>query len=67
MLPITIGALVTTMNWGMAFLDLPFSDGLNMLLYPLLQAATHKFVEHGHRLAGMLIGRSSAAPILVAW
>jgi len=67
LLPITIGALVTTMNWGMAFLDWPSSDGHNMLLYPWLQAATHKFAEHGHRLAGMLIGLISAALMLVAW
>jgi cytochrome c oxidase assembly protein subunit 15 len=67
LLPITIGALVTTMNWGMAFLDWPSSDGQNMLLYPWLRATTDKFAEHGHRLGGALIGFVSAAMMLVAW
>jgi cytochrome c oxidase assembly protein subunit 15 len=67
LLPITIGALVTTMNWGMAFLDWPSSDGQNMLLYPWLRATTDKFAEHGHRLGGMLIGIVSAAMMIVAW
>lgn len=65
LLPITVGALVTTMNWGMAFLDWPSSDGQNMLLYPWLRAATDKFGEHGHRLAGMLIGIISAGLMLI--
>jgi cytochrome c oxidase assembly protein subunit 15 len=43
----------------MAFADWPSSDGQNMLLYPWFSdfsVNTEKFVEHGHRLAGMLIG-----------
>jgi cytochrome c oxidase assembly protein subunit 15 len=58
LLPITLGAVVTTLKAGMAFADWPSSDGHNMLLYPWLQDLrnTDKFVEHGHRLAGMLIG-----------
>lgn len=58
LLPISIGALVTTLKAGMAFADWPTSDGQNMLLYPWLQDLRHtdKFVEHGHRLAGVLIG-----------
>ncbi len=59
LLPISMGALVTTLSAGMAFADWPSSDGQNMLLYPWLSDfASHpdKFVEHGHRLAGMLIG-----------
>jgi len=67
LLPIGVGALVTTMNWGMAFLDYPTSDGHNMFLYPWLKAATDKFAEHGHRLAGFAIGVVSAALTLVAW
>lgn len=54
-----MGALVTTLSAGMAFADWPSSDGHNMLLYPWFSDfAKHpdKFVEHGHRLAGMLIG-----------
>lgn len=59
LLPIGMGALVTTLDAGMAFLDWPTSDGQNMFLYPWLkdlQANLEKFVEHGHRLMGSLIG-----------
>jgi cytochrome c oxidase assembly protein subunit 15 len=56
LLPIVVGALVTTMNWGMAFRDWPTSEGDNMFLYPWLDAAVDKFAEHGHRLAGIVIG-----------
>lgn len=56
LLPIAVGALVTTMHAGMAFYDWPSSDGYGMLSYPWLKSAGDKFVEHGHRLAGMLVG-----------
>ena len=64
LLPITVGALVTTLKAGMAFADWPTSDGQNMLLYPWLQDLRHtdKFVEHGHRLAGILIGSDVNCP-----
>lgn len=69
LLPITIGALVTTLKAGMAFADWPSSDGQNMLLYPWLQDLRHtdKFVEHGHRLAGVLIGLFSIALTLITF
>ena len=38
----------------MAFRDWPSSDGQNMFLYPWLKSAGDKFLEHGHRLAGIL-------------
>jgi cytochrome c oxidase assembly protein subunit 15 len=59
LLPIGMGSVVTTLKAGMAFADWPSSDGQNMLLYPWFSdfaVNTEKFVEHGHRLAGMLIG-----------
>jgi len=56
LLPIAVGALVTTTKSGMAFPDWPSSDGHNMFLYPWLDAAFDKFIEHGHRLAGILVG-----------
>ena len=56
LLPIVMGALTTTTDAGMAFPDWPTSDGHNMLTYPWWQSAGAKFLEHGHRLAGMLIG-----------
>lgn len=71
LLPIVVGALVTTRQWGMAFADYPTSDGHNMFLYPWLAAWVHgavdKFAEHGHRLAGFLIGVVSTALTIVAW
>jgi heme a synthase len=69
LLPISIGALVTTLKAGMAFADWPTSDGQNMLLYPWLNDLrnTDKFVEHGHRLAGMLIGFVSIGLVVVTF
>jgi len=71
LLPMAVGALVTTMQAGMAFRDWPNSDGQFMLTYPwladLLNGAMNKFVEHGHRLAGMLIGLTSLLLVIVTW
>ena len=65
--PIGLGSLVTTLGAGMAFPDWPTSDGQGMLAYPWLQSTGDKFVEHGHRLAGMLVGFCSIALCAVAW
>jgi cytochrome c oxidase assembly protein subunit 15 len=59
MVTVIAGALVTINNAGMAFRDWPTSDGQAMLTYPWWSDfATNwdRFLEHGHRLAGMLIG-----------
>jgi cytochrome c oxidase assembly protein subunit 15 len=56
LLPIVVGALVTSHKAGMAFTDWPTSDGQGMFAYPWLKSAGDKFIEHGHRLAGILIG-----------
>ncbi|MFK7819376.1 MAG: heme A synthase [Planctomycetaceae bacterium] len=56
LLPVTMGALTTTLDAGMAFNDWPTSDGHNMLTYPWFRSYGDKFIEHGHRLGGMLIG-----------
>lgn len=64
MITLIAGALVTSKNAGMAFRDWPTSDGQNMLTYPWLADFARdwdKFLEHGHRLAGMLIGVWSIA------
>jgi cytochrome c oxidase assembly protein subunit 15 len=66
LLPILMGALVTTKDAGMAFKDWPSSDGHNMLAYPWLKSAGDKFLEHGHRLAGVLIGLTSIVLVVVA-
>lgn len=70
LLPISMGALVTTLNAGMAFADWPSSDGHNMLLYPWFRdfaSNPEKFTEHGHRLAGMLIGFVSLCLALTSY
>jgi len=65
-----MGALVTTLKAGMAFADWPSSDGQNMLLYPWFRdfaAHPDKFIEHGHRLAGVLIGFVSVCLALTSY
>jgi cytochrome c oxidase assembly protein subunit 15 len=59
MVTVVAGALVTSKNAGMAFRDWPTSDGQAMLTYPWLSDFARnwdKFLEHGHRLAGIVIG-----------
>lgn len=59
MVTLVAGALTTSMKAGMAFRDWPTSDGQFMVTYPWLSDFARdwdKFLEHGHRLAGMLIG-----------
>jgi len=67
LLPIGIGTLVTTLRAGMAFADWPTSDGHNMFLYPWLNDLRHtdRFTEHGHRLAGIVIGITSIGLVAV--
>ncbi|HVV99694.1 MAG TPA: COX15/CtaA family protein [Planctomycetaceae bacterium] len=67
LLTIAMGAQVTTRGAGMAFPDWPSSDGQNMFLYPWLQSTGDKFLEHGHRLAGSLIGLMSIALVAIVW
>ncbi len=67
MLPVTTGAIVTTLKAGMIFSDWPSSNGYNMLAYPWLNAARDEFVEHGHRLSGMTIGLLSLSLAIAAW
>jgi len=57
-------ALVSSKNAGMAFRDWQTSDGQAMLSYPWLADFAKdwdKFLEHGHRLAGVVIGMWSIA------
>ena len=67
LLPVTTGAIVTTLKAGMVFSDWPSSDGYNMLAYPWLSSARDQFVEHGHRLAGMVIGLLSLSLVIATW
>lgn len=66
--PVTFGAITTTLDAGMAFLDWPNSDGQNMITYPWLKdIGTDKFWEHGHRLGGMAIGILSIMLVGSSW
>ncbi len=67
LLPVTTGAVVTTLKAGMAFRDWPSSDGYNMLAYPWFKAAGDKFIEHGHRLSAMTIGLVCIALAVTTW
>ncbi|MBX3432899.1 MAG: COX15/CtaA family protein [Pirellulales bacterium] len=50
------GGWVVASGSGMAFRDWLTSDGVAMPLYPWLSSAGDKFIEHGHRLLGMVVG-----------
>src|SRR4051794_26977063 len=67
LLPIGVGAFVTSMRAGMAFPDWPTSDGQGMFAYPWLQSAGSKFVEHGHRLAGVVIGLAAIGLVIAVF
>jgi cytochrome c oxidase assembly protein subunit 15 len=51
----------------MAFRDWLTADGHVMPLYPWLSSAGDKFIEHGHRLLGMLSGTLTIALVLSLW
>jgi len=61
-----IGGLVTSADAGMAVPDWPTTFGANMLEFPL-DAKTPQdiFLEHSHRLFGMLVGLATFA--LLVW
>ncbi len=65
--PVILGAQTTTKAAGMAFPDWPSSDGYNMLTYPWFLSVGDKFLEHGHRLAGALIGFVSICLAVSFW
>ena len=67
LLPISVGAVVTTVDAGMAFADWPTSHGQGMLAFPWWQSQGDEFLEHGHRLAGMLTGLVSLVLTAVAF
>ena len=58
------GGLVTATGSGMAFSDWLTSDGVFMPLYPWLSSTGEKFIEHGHRLLGMLAGLLTIALVI---
>ena len=66
---VVFGTLVTSMKAGMAFRDWPTSDGHFIVTYPWFRDFAKdwdKFLEHGHRLAGMAIGMFAIGLVAVA-
>ena len=68
-LMIALGGVVTSMEAGLAVPDWPGTFGHNMLLYPLSEmlAADDVYVEHAHRLYGMLTGLTTIALLIHVW
>ncbi len=67
-LPIGLGSVVTSLDVGMAVPDWPTTFGQNMLTYPVAEMtrSTGVFLEHSHRLAGVLIGFCSVLLVVTA-
>ena len=55
---VVLGGLVTSTRSGLAVPDWPGTYGGNMFLYPvsLMASNNHVFLEHSHRLFGVLVG-----------
>lgn len=67
---IWVGALVTTVDAGMSVPDWPNTYGYNLLLYPVstwLSGPFDIFVEHGHRLLGIVVGLVAIGLLIAAW
>ncbi|MBN1590489.1 MAG: COX15/CtaA family protein [Pirellulales bacterium] len=66
---ISIGGLVTTYTAGMAVPDWPTTFGHNPLLYPLHDWLNvwDVFLEHGHRLFGLLVGTLAFVLAVLLW
>ncbi len=67
---ISVGGLVTTYDAGMAVPDWPGTYGYNLLLYPWqtwLAGPWDLFLEHGHRLLGVLSGLFTIGLVLAVF
>ena len=67
---IWVGGLVTTYGAGMAVPDWPGTYGYNLLLYPWeswIAGPWDLFLEHGHRLLGVLAGMLNIALVLAVF
>lgn len=64
---IVVGGIVTTTDSGMAFRDWMTSDGTFFLWYDWLAAEGDKFIEHGHRLMGALVGMIAIGLVVVTF
>jgi heme a synthase len=61
------GGLVTATGSGMAFKDWLTADGVFTPLYPWFAASGDKFIEHGHRLLGMLAGLATIGLVIACF
>lgn len=70
---IWVGGLVTTYDAGMAVPDWPNTYGDNLLLYPWttwvneINERWDVFIEHGHRLLGVLVGILTIALVVAVF
>jgi len=67
---IWVGGLVTTYDAGMAVPDWPGTYGYNLLLYPVetwIAGPWDLFIEHGHRLLGVVAGMLNIALVLAVF
>ncbi len=68
---ISVGAVVTSTDSGMAFRDWPTSAGRNLFSYPwfhdILVGAWKQVAEHGHRLGGAAVGILTMALAFSLW
>jgi len=62
---VSVGALVTSMEAGLAVPDWPTSQGYQMFLYPFTRMVGGIYYEHAHRLIGSLVGLETL--VLAAW
>jgi len=67
---IWVGGLVTTYDAGMSVPDWPNTYGYNLLLYPWttwVSGPWDLFIEHGHRLLGVLVGILTIALVVAVF
>ncbi|TWU45913.1 Heme A synthase [Novipirellula aureliae] len=67
---IWVGGLVTTYDAGMSVPDWPNTYGYNLLLYPYktwLLGPFDLFIEHGHRLLGILVGLAAIGFVVASF
>lgn len=67
---IWVGGLVTTYDAGMSVPDWPGTYGYNLLLYPVetwIAGPWDLFIEHGHRLLGVVAGTLNIALVVAVY
>ncbi|MFG0331579.1 MAG: heme A synthase [Phycisphaerales bacterium] len=64
---ISVGAIVTSAEVGLAVPDWPRSYGYNMFLFPFTKMVGGIFYEHAHRLIGSLVGLQTLTLAIWIW